>query len=325
MNATQNSTDRRFKKIKIGIITATALSIGFAIWIFADGLTDLQSRAYQLPQQSSKTWNDLLSAPPSISGVKPLKTGTIGVDWKDFINTENPNYSSLNHDKPDEILAFWIRHDRYGDILIDTGFDSSFYRNPPFGNFSNLMTFYQVLKGYQESSQEKGTDIVSQLKIYGIKPQKIFLTHLHGDHTSGLPELPNGIEIVMDEREDNFISMALTGKHFKNKTNIKTMDFESAPMMPPLGRVLDVLGDGSLLAISTPGHAEGHVSYLAFAKDGPVLMIGDVCFFHAAFEHGVESMAHSSQEENFSSLHRLKKFVDMFPQTTVYVGHELLN
>ncbi len=67
------------------------------------------------------------------------------------------------------------------------------------------------------------------------------------------------------------------------------------------------------------------------APDGWVLVgtssgvVGDVCFFYAAFEHGVESMAHSSQEENFSNLQRLRKFVDMFPQTTVYVGHELLD
>ena len=323
MSTTQNSSGRRFKKIKTGIITVAALSIVFTIWLFVDNMTDLHSRAYQLPPQSPKTWYDLLSAPPSISVVKPLKTGTIGVDWRDFINTENPNYGLLNHDKPDEILAFWIRHDVYGDILIDTGFDGSFYKNPPFGNFSNLMTFYQVLMGYQKSSQAKGMDIVSQLKIHGIKPKKVFLTHLHGDHTSGLPELPNEVEIVMDEREDNFISMALTGKHFRNKTNIKTMRFESARMMPPLGRVLDVLGDGPLLAISTPGHSEGHVSYLAFTTEGPVLVIGDVCFFYAAFEHNVESMAHSSQEENFESLQGLRKFVELFPRTRVYVGHEL--
>jgi N-acyl homoserine lactone hydrolase len=325
MALNKNTTSGWLRRIGIGIGSVFVVSIIFSIWLFADGMTDLHSTAYHLPRQSPRTWNDLLSAPPSISVVKPLKTGEIAVDWRDFINTRNPNYKLLSHDKPDEILAFWVRHDRYGDILIDTGFDSSFYRNPPFGNFSNLMTFYQVLMGYQKSSQEEGTDIASQLKKHGIRPQKILLTHLHGDHTSGLPELPNDIEVILDEREENFISMALAGRHFKNKSNVKTIRFDSAPLMPPLGRVLDVFGDGSLLALETPGHAEGHVSYLAFSKEGPVLMLGDVCFFYSAFEHGVESMAHSSQAENLRSLQEIRKFARMFPQTKVYVGHELLD
>jgi len=324
-NSKKVKISKRFGKVKIFVGSICIVTLFFMVWLFKDGLINLNSSPYQLPPQSQKTWNDLFAAPAQITMVKPLKTGEIAGNWHNFINTENPNFKYLTRKKPDEIMAFWIRHEKFGDILIDSGFDSSFYKNPPYGNFSPMMRVAQVFLGFQKSSQKEGQDIVSQLRKHGIKPQIVFLTNLHADHTSGLPMLPNDIECIFDERELNFISKTLAGGHFKNKEKIKTVSFVSAITMPPLGPVLDVLGDGSLWAISTPGHSEGHMSYLAFSTSGPILITGDVVFFFSAFEHGVESVGIYSQELAFESLQMLKKFVEMFPKTKVFVGHEYQN
>ena len=40
----------------------------------------------------------------------------------------------------------------------------------------------------------------------------------------------------------------------------------------------DLLGDGSLWAISTPGHTKGHISYLINGLDGPILLTMDASF-----------------------------------------------
>jgi glyoxylase-like metal-dependent hydrolase (beta-lactamase superfamily II) len=45
--------------------------------------------------------------------------------------------------------------------------------------------------------------------------------------------------------------------------------------LAPFARVVDVFGDGTLWAISTPGHTRDHLAYLINASPTPVLVVGD--------------------------------------------------
>jgi glyoxylase-like metal-dependent hydrolase (beta-lactamase superfamily II) len=45
-----------------------------------------------------------------------------------------------------------------------------------------------------------------------------------------------------------------------------------------------VTGDGSIVALPTPGHSPGHTSYLVRRKDGDVLLAGDVTYDLSALE-----------------------------------------
>src|SRR5690606_41820310 len=56
---------------------------------------------------------------------------------------------------------------------------------------------------------------------------------------------------------------------------IYSLSLHDALPISPFERVLDLLGDGSIWAISTPGHSPNHVSYLVNAESGPVLITGD--------------------------------------------------
>jgi hypothetical protein len=49
------------------------------------------------------------------------------------------------------------------------------------------------------------------------------------------------------------------------KAHLETLDYAGGETLPPLGPSLDLFGDGSLWAISTPGHTPDHTSYLAMA------------------------------------------------------------
>ena len=76
------------------------------------------------------------------------------------------------------------------------------------------------------------------------------------------------------------------GDHLDGRP-LYALDFDEAHALPPFERVLDLLGDGSIWAISTPGHSPNHVSYLVNAQSGPVLITGDACAYHAQFEHRI--------------------------------------
>jgi glyoxylase-like metal-dependent hydrolase (beta-lactamase superfamily II) len=180
-------------------------------------------------------------------------------------------------------LAYWVHHPTEGDYLIDAGLARAFAREG--GNYTGLLRLILALIG-AESRSTDGADVASQLRSRGISPRAVFLTHLHGDHTSGLVDLPAQVPAVFGRGEDTFMQKAMIGDHLDGRP-LYALDFNEAPALPPFEHVLDLLGDGSIWAISTRGHSPNHVSYLVNARSGPVLITGDACAYHAQFEHRI--------------------------------------
>ena len=84
------------------------------------------------------------------------------------------------------------------------------------------------------------------------------------------------------------------------------IDFSEGQDMPIIGKCVDIMGDGSFWAISTPGHTKGHISYLIKGKETQALVTGDVCISKKGFGLGVETGKNSLNiEEVISDLHSL--------------------
>ena len=110
-----------------------------------------------------------------------MNTGNIRGAIKNYTQRE----SLLSHYDPQKtydfaVMTFHFRHPRKGDILIDTGFDRSFYAHPLFGNLPFLIRMYQILKRIKYT-QEKDEDLSFHLNKYNINPGHVFLTHMHPD------------------------------------------------------------------------------------------------------------------------------------------------
>jgi N-acyl homoserine lactone hydrolase len=127
---------------------------------------------------------------------------------------------------------------------------------------------------------------------------------------------------VFGRGEDTVMQKAMMGDHLDGRP-LYALDFDEAHALPPFERVLDLLGDGSIWAISTPGHSPNHVSYLVNAQSGPVLITGDACAYHAQFEHRIRpTPGVDDQEAAIRSLAGLRELYDRFPTLQVMVGHE---
>jgi glyoxylase-like metal-dependent hydrolase (beta-lactamase superfamily II) len=144
------------------------------------------------------------------------------------------------------------------------------------------------------------------------------------DHTAGIPALPPSVDVVTGPEEADDVYQVFGFGHLGQTPRLHELDFTVAREMPPLGAAIDIHGDGSLWAISTPGHSRGHVSFVVNATRGPVLLTGDASHFAWGFEHDVAPMAPSADDQANAraSLQRLRQFAAAYPEVTVFFGHE---
>lgn len=204
--------------------------------------------------------------------------------------------------------------------LIDAGLDSSFVRDPC-GSVRGL------LRGRfaDPIHQLPGEGIRDQLEDRGLRAiDGIFFTHLHFDCTSGLNELaqPRLCLIGHGERSPDHWPWVYT-RHFDRIGPIEELSFEKAAEMAPLGPCIDLIGHGTVWAISTPGHTLGHVSYLVATEDGPVLFTGDAVPTGRTLHEESASSGNRYRELALASIERVKVFLETYPQVRPVFGHEL--
>jgi hydroxyacylglutathione hydrolase len=134
-------------------------------------------------------------------------------------------------------------------------------------------------------------ELLARVEDAGVEPERVglvLLTHAHPDHAAGAAALRERLpraqvaaspSVARWVREGDEDAMSLAaGK----RADFYPQDLEVSPCA-----VECELGDGdevavgnlSIRALDTPGHAEGHMSYLLPTPAGPILFAGDLVFF----------------------------------------------
>jgi type I restriction enzyme S subunit len=90
----------------------------------------------------------------------------------------------------------------------------------------------------------------------------VLFTHLHFDHISGMPDIPNDVPLYIGAGEStasNFKNMFVRGatnQLLQDKQPLQEWHFQADPQNQFEG-IIDVFEDGSVFAISVPGHTPG--------------------------------------------------------------------
>jgi N-acyl homoserine lactone hydrolase len=265
------------------------------------------------PATRARSWTDVFAQPTQVT-VETLVTGYATGDRRMVLDRDDPNIHRLsNPSDPSAVLAHLVHHPRHGYFLVDVGLSRMFTDGG--GNYSAPLAALLSKIGV-ETRQNPGEDVAAQLRARGVTLHKIFLTHLHEDHTSGLADLDCGIPVAFGAGEGP------PGHHF-NCRAVNEIDFRGAKSIVPFDRVLDVFGDGSFWAIATPGHSPGHVSYLVHARGGPVLITGDAAAYRAQLAHRIRPVAGVFDPDAAArALDQLAMMTELFPRLRVAVGHE---
>lgn len=188
-------------------------------------------------------------------------------------------------------------------ILVDTGLhpDAVTDAEGRYGEGTALGHF--GLEQEQELAEQVDLSTVTRL----------VLTHLHFDHAGGLALIPNSVPVVLQRAEwevahdragveRNFFQPADYADH---PPNLTLVDGDH-----------DLLGDGSIELLSTPGHTTGHQS----VRVGDLVLGADVALFASGLDDLKFPAFGADQDAQIRSAERLRGLRDT--GLTIQPGHD---
>jgi glyoxylase-like metal-dependent hydrolase (beta-lactamase superfamily II) len=170
---------------------------------------------------------------------------------------------------PRPVNAYVIEHAK-GLLLFDTGQDRASVTDDGYfpGGFTGLI--YDRLARFDIGEQDT---LTAQLAALGYTPADVdtaILSHLHQDHIGGVAEL-KAADLLVSAAEWAELSRpapeprGFLPRHIQvpgAKWHQISLEPTADPAVAPFTESLDVMGDGSLVLLPTPGHTHGSISLL---------------------------------------------------------------
>jgi len=222
--------------------------------------------------------------------------------------------------------AFLIRHPTAGAVLVDTSLHPSLAAKPA-ENFGRLAA------RYARPRVAPGRDLAAQLRDLGTDPRSIRLvvmTHLHMDHASGISEFPASTFVLSKAEWE----AATTGSrplargyrpaHYDYAFDYRLVDFDGSLIdsYSTFGRAFDLLGDGSIRLVFTPGHTVGHTSLVLRLRERDFVIAGDAVYTMRQLEGGPGQPRPHDPHLWRRSLQELQLFHRQYPQAVIVPGHD---
>ena len=250
------------------------------------------------------------------------------VDLSGLLNLYDPKAQAArlsDKEEPIQIYFYVLRHPKYGMYIVDTGVQRAFRDEPEKSAVQGIVAY-----GMHLERLKVRTALGDFLKMTHEPLRGVFLTHMHIDHISGMPDVPAGTPVFVGPGETHdrmFLNALLAGttdRELQGKAPIEEWTF-----MPDDDRrfdgVLDVFGDGSVWALHVPGHTKGSTAYVVRTPDGPVLLTGDTCHTAWGWNNEVEPGGFTADHDaNKASLLALRALAKEHPNMVVHLGHQPL-
>jgi N-acyl homoserine lactone hydrolase len=188
-------------------------------------------------------------------------------------------------------------------IVVDTGFDPRAVADAAahYGDSGALGLF-----GFE---QERS--LADQIDVETVT--LIVLTHLHWDHAGGLAQLPSSVPLVVQRREwEAGQDAAEIQRNFFYPRDYA----DDARPVELVDGDHDLLGDGSIELLLTPGHTPGHQS----VRVGDLVIAGDVVHLASGLDDHRFPLFGHDHDAQARSAERLRALRDA--GCTVMPGHD---
>jgi N-acyl homoserine lactone hydrolase len=223
--------------------------------------------------------------------VSVISTGTVQIRPEHVETNGTPLVWWLNTSRrwtaPRPINVYVIEHEK-GLVLFDTGQDRRSVADPHYFPGGIAGYFYRRLAKFDIPADGTLTEQLSA-RGYDIADVRVaILSHLHQDHIGGLRELPSTAQILAAGTELAEVDKRFAVLNGLMRDHIQLPGLNWVPITPqtvqdssiaPFTNAHDVMGDGSLLLLPTPGHTPGSMSLLLRSEGFPsMLFVGDVTY-----------------------------------------------
>jgi glyoxylase-like metal-dependent hydrolase (beta-lactamase superfamily II) len=189
-------------------------------------------------------------------------------------------------------------------ILVDTGLHP--------GAAADAAAHYEGAENMRNFRLEQEVGLAEQVDLGSVT--KVVMTHLHFDHAGGLDLLPGAVPVYLQRREwQSAGDPEAIAKNF-----FLPRDYAGiADQVVLVDGDHDLLGEGSVELLSTPGHTPGHQS----VRVGEQLVIGgDVSHFAAGFDDHRFPLFGDDLDAQLASAERLRALRDAGAE--VRPGHD---
>jgi len=213
------------------------------------------------------------------------------------------------------LLVGALTHPR-GTILVDAGLGQQ-TRDGHYPRFPLSTSNIEVPAGH------------TVFERYGA-PLKVLLTHLHYDHVGGLLDLPNA-EVwttLAEWTSTRARNVAFPESAMRDAVDWHVVDLQEGRAQQVLDRpAIDVMGDGTIWYLSTPGHTPGSASVLVLTRTQPWLFIGDIAWVDSHLENlrrpGWVSLVVDGEPRALTkSLKWARELKQKCPSLQIVAGHE---
>lgn len=287
----------------------------------ACALSDHPEEQALLSSPAATTWQALLAGPAVIE-----HEAVISARWQvplsGLVDLDDPRARDLPEgDVPIVLPIHVLRHPVAGTFIVDTGVD----RDLAAGGHGALGPPVRPFLGSMEAVQSLGAVLARQAAPLS----GVVLTHLHLDHVLGLPDVPADVPLYVGAGEqtvrkaEHALLSGTYGTLLAGRRPLQVVSPAQGAVVEGMP-VVDLVGDGSLLLLPSPGHTPGSLAVLALSTDGPVLLTGDTCHTRWGWQQGVSPGSFTADPAgNAASLKALRDLVAAHPAIQVFVGHEL--
>jgi N-acyl homoserine lactone hydrolase len=198
----------------------------------------------------------------------------------------------------------------------------------PKQNFGRVMG--RVASGVKMTPDQA---VSAQLRARGIQHEDVHLvvmTHLHFDHASGISEFPEATFVVSRQEweaatQPRAWTHGYVRRQFDHAFDYRLLDFEAREVdsYATFGRSIDLLGDGSIRAVFTPGHTLGHMAVVLRLRDREAVVAGDAIYTRRTLRDGALP-THAEDMHLFRrSLRELQLYDDTHPDAVIIPGHDM--